>query len=51
MQISDFSKHLFWDVDPNKLDYDMPEMFTPIDWHKVKAKIKTEVKKYIKSLK
>jgi len=29
---------------------DMPEMFTPIDWLTIKAKIKTEVKKYIKSL-
>ncbi len=29
---------------------DMPEMFTPVDWHTVKTKIKTEVEKYIKSL-
>jgi len=30
---------------------EMPEMFTPIDWNTVKAKIKSEVDKYIKSLK
>ena len=29
----------------------MPEMFIPIEWTTVKAKIKTEVERYIKSLK